>query len=38
MGYTSEPRESLPTKLWVMVTPDSMAGAFLHGMFEGWKS
>ena len=26
MGYTSETRESLPTKIWAMVTPQSMAG------------
>ena len=45
MGYTSENRESLPTKVWVMVTPESMAGvsekivplataSFLHGMLK----
>ena len=27
MGYTSETRESLPTKICAMVTPESMAGA-----------
>ena len=26
MGSTSETRESLPTKLWAMVAPESMAG------------
>ena len=26
MGYTSETRESLPTKLWTMVTQEAMAG------------
>ena len=45
MGYTSETRESLPTKLWAIVTPESMAGvsvkmvsvgtaSFLHGMLK----
>ena len=45
MGYTYENRESLPTKIWVMVTPESMAGvsekivsvataSFLHGMLK----
>ena len=26
MGYTPETRESIPTKVWAMVTPESMAG------------
>ena len=26
MGYTSDPRESVPTKPWAMVTPESFAG------------
>ena len=26
MGYTSETRESLPTIIWAMVMPESMAG------------
>ena len=26
MGYTSETRKSLPTRVWAMVTPESMAG------------
>ena len=26
MQYTSETRESLPTKIWALVTPESMAG------------
>ena len=25
MGYTSETRESFPTKTWAMVTPESIA-------------
>ena len=49
MGYTSETRESLPRKLWAMVTPESMAGvsekmvsvataSFSTWDIEGWKS
>ena len=45
MGYTSEIRESLPRKIWAMVTPESMAGvsekivyvataSFLHGILK----
>ena len=26
MGYTSETSESIPTKIWAMVTPELMAG------------
>ena len=26
MWYTSETRESLPTEVWAMVTPESLAG------------
>ena len=46
MGYTSYTRESLPTMIWAMMTPESMAGVsekmasvatalFLHGMLKG---
>ena len=45
MGYTSETRESLPAKIWAMVTPEPMAGvsekmvsvataSFLHGILK----
>ena len=45
MGYTSKTREPLPTKIWAMVTPESMAGisekmlsvaiaSFLYGMLK----